>query len=328
MKNPEWLSDLKKYESSVGSKSILQLSVNLFSFLIIITIMFYLILHDYPYWTVLLLSLPAAGFHIRLFIIMHDCGHNSFFKSSKACSVIGIICGILTFTPYNDWRKSHAQHHSSVSNLDQRGKGDIWTMTVSEYKSSPILTKIKYRIFRNPFFLFGLAPMFLFLVLYRFPHKNIGKKELKSVLFTDLILIAIITLMIFTVGIKAYLLVFLPITFIAFTTGTWLFYVQHQFKKVYWEKADLWDRVKAAMKGSSFYKLPLLLRWFSGNIGYHHIHHLSPRIPNYNLPVCFKNIPELRNVIPMTLFSSFKSLFLNLWDEESKELVSFRLVSR
>lgn len=326
MKKPEWLSVLKPYEGGVNRKSIIQLSINLFSFLAIIALMFVITLKGFPYWLIILLSFPAAGFQVRIFIIMHDCGHNSFFNNTKACSVVGIICGIITFTPYNDWRKSHAVHHATVSNLDKRGSGDIWTMTVSEYKIATSFTKFKYRIFRNPLFLFGMAPLFLFLVLQRFPHRNIRKKELISVLFTDFILTIMIIAMIFTVGIMTYLKVFLPIVFIAFTSGTWLFYVQHQFKKVYWEKSDQWDRIKAALKGSSFYKLPIILRWFSGNIGYHHIHHLSPKIPNYNLPACFKNIPELRKVIPLTIGKSFRSLFLSLWDEQKREMINFKSI--
>jgi len=328
MEEREWLSLIKHYEGADNKKSNLQLLVTFTSYFAIIAAMFALVIMDYPYWTVLLLSLPAAGFQVRIFIFLHDCSHNSYYKSSRACSITGTICGIITFTPFYDWQRSHGIHHASVSNLDKRGTGDIWTMTVDEYRKASTWVKIQYRIFRNPVFLFGIAPVFLFLIIYRLPHKGMRKKDLISIIFTNVMLALIITAAYFTVGITAYIKVFLPVITLATIFGMWLFFIQHQFKKVYWSHSGDWTPVKAAMEGSSFYRLPAVLRWFSGSIGYHHIHHLKPRVPNYRLRQCYNDIPELQKIIPVTLFAGFRSLFLYLWDEKTGEMVNYSVLKQ
>ncbi len=320
----EWISSLKPFEGATVGKSVKQLTLTLSMYIVLIGLMVFIVASGYPYWIALLLSVPAAGFHVKTFIIMHDCGHNSYFRSQKVSAIVGRICAFLTFTPYYDWRRSHAIHHASVSNLEKRGIGDVWTMTVDEYRQSTFATRLKYRVYRNPFFLFILAPILLFLVVFRFPLRSTKKKCLWSVLLTDLALALLITAISLTLGFMVFLKVFLPVVVIASISGVWLFYIQHQFKNVYWAHTTKWDSVKAAMEGSSYYKLPALLRWFSGNIGYHHIHHLNSRIPNYNLKICYQEIPQVRDLTPITIRASLSSLFLSLWDEKSGKMVDFR----
>lgn len=275
------------------------------------------------WWLVLPLAILAGGFMVRLFIIFHDCGHGSFFKSRKANDVFGIITGILTLTPYYHWRWEHALHHSTSSDLDRRGTGDIWTLTVQEYLESSRGQRFAYRLARNPVVLFVLAPLFLFLVKHRFPKPDAARRERYSVYWTDLAVLVMAVALGWAFGFKAYLLIQLTVMMVAGSAGLWLFYVQHQFEGVYWERRDEWDYTAAALKGSSFYKLPRILQWFSGNIGFHHLHHLSPRIPNYHLEKCHEADPVFQSVPPVTLFASFKSLSFRLWDEQRRRLVGY-----
>jgi len=274
-----------------------------------------------------LLSLPvivlAAGFMVRTFIIFHDCGHGSFFRSRVANDVLGIITGILTFTPYYDWRAEHARHHATAGDLDRRGFGDVWTMTVDEYRHASFWQRVGYRFYRNPFVLLGIAPLYVFLLKQRLPRRRSGR-EVLSVIGTDLALVAIFWALFATIGVKATLLLELPLLAIAGAAGVWLFYVQHQFEQVYWERHDMRDYLAVAMEGSSLYALPRVLQWFSGNIGFHHIHHLSPRIPNYRLPKAYREQPVLQHVDRLTLFSSLRTLRLRLYDEASRRLIGFR----
>jgi omega-6 fatty acid desaturase (delta-12 desaturase) len=266
----------------------------------------------------------AGVFVVRIFIIFHDCGHGSFFKSRRTNDVVGFIAGVLTFTPFYHWRWEHAIHHASAGQLDKRGTGDIWTMTVQEYLESSPWKRFAYRLARNPVILFVIAPVFVMLVKQRFPSANASPKERSSVHWMNLAILGMIVAMSAIFGIKAYLLIQLVVIAIAGSAGFWLFYVQHQFEGVYWERGAEWDYTAAALQGSSFYKLPKILQWFTGNIGYHHIHHLSSRIPNYNLERCHKAHLMFQGVEPITLFSSLKSLNFRLWDEKLKKLVGFR----
>jgi len=275
------------------------------------------------YWLTLALSIPAAGFLVRIFIFFHDCGHGSFFKSSRANDIFGIITGILTFTPYYSWRHAHAIHHATAGDLDRRGVGDIWTMTVREYRDAPWWKRVAYRVFRFPSVTFLIGPTAVFLILQRFPSGEKAPRERLSVWATDLALLGVIAAMSALIGLKAYVLIQFPIMVLAGMSGVWLFYVQHQFAGTYWERHERWDFATAALQGASYYKLPRLLQWFSGNIGFHHIHHLSPKIPNYKLQACFDASPLLQQVKPLTLLSSLKSLGLHLWDEERRQLVGF-----
>jgi omega-6 fatty acid desaturase (delta-12 desaturase) len=260
---------------------------------------------------------------VRLFIIFHDCGHGSFFKSSKLSDVVGIILGILTFTPYYKWHRAHKIHHATVGNLDKRGTGDVWVLTVDEFNTIKKWKRRFYRVYRNPLIMFMIGSPLIFLGLNRLTNRHLNKKEKLNVYFTNFVLLLMLVLMHFTIGIKAYLMIQLPVIFIGSVMGVWLFYVQHQFEGVHWYRQDEWDYKTVALQGSSFYKLPKVLQWFSGNIGFHHIHHLSPKIPNYKLAKCHKENTLFSEISPITLWTSIKSLKLRLWNERSRKLISF-----
>jgi omega-6 fatty acid desaturase (delta-12 desaturase) len=276
------------------------------------------------WWLVIPLAVLAGAFLVRVFIIFHDCGHGSFFKSKIANDAVGFITGILTFTPYYHWRWEHAIHHGCAGDLDRRGTGDVWTLTVQEYLESSRWKKFAYRLARNPIVLFVIAPLFLFLVRQRFASPRASKRERHSVYAMNLAILAMAGALTLLFGLKAYLIIQLILLMVAGGAGVWLFYVQHQFEDVYWERGEDWDYTAAALQGSSFYKLPKVLQWFSGNIGFHHIHHLSSRIPNYNLERCHRANPLFQKVKPITFLSSFKSINFRLWDEKLKRLVGFR----
>jgi omega-6 fatty acid desaturase (delta-12 desaturase) len=273
------------------------------------------------YWLTLALAFPAAGFLMRTFIIFHDCGHGSFFKSQKANEFVGRITAFLHFTPYYRWKHDHAVHHATAGDLDRRGVGDVYTMTVREYLAASWLKKTVYRISRNPFILLGFTPLIVFLIAHRIPPAR-GRREIASVWWTNMMLAVVIALICWWIGWKTFLLVQLPILVISSTIGVWLFYVQHNFDPTYWEGHEAWEFVKAGLQGSSFYKLPPLLQWFTGNIGFHHIHHLSAKIPNYNLQRCYEENPIFQ-VKPLTLRASLKSLSLRLYDEERRIMVGW-----
>ena len=276
------------------------------------------------WWITVPLAVLAGAFLVRVFIIFHDCGHGSFFKSKTANDVVGFICGLLTLTPYYHWRWEHSIHHATAGDLDRRNVGDIRTMTVQEYLEASRWKRFAYRLARNPFVLFGLAPLFLFVVLQRIPSTNANARERNSVHIMTLAVLLMAAGLSWTFGLTAYLVIQLTAMMVAGGAGVWMFYIQHQFEDVYWERGEHWDYTAAALQGSSFYKLPKVLQWFSGNIGFHHIHHLSPRIPNYNLERCHEADPMFQSVKPVTLLASLKSFNLRLWDEQRKKLVGFR----
>ena len=315
-----WQRVVRQYQRPTISRSVWQLINTLLPYFLLMGLMVWTL--SVSYWLTLLLAIPAAGFMVRTFIIFHDCGHGSFFASRRANDVIGFITGIITFTPYYRWRHEHSIHHATAGDLDRRGTGDVWTATVEEYLSFPRWKKFIYRFYRNPFVMFAINPLVLFVVLQRFPGKSKGR-ERASVYWTNLALLGIFVLAHFTIGLKAYILVQLPILWMGTAAGVWLFYVQHNFDGVYWSRHEEWDFAKAGLEGSSFYKLPKVLQWFTGNIGFHHIHHLSPRIPNYLLERCHRENPIFQ-VPPITLFASFKSATYRLWDEQSRRLVDYR----
>jgi omega-6 fatty acid desaturase (delta-12 desaturase) len=275
-------------------------------------------------WLIVPLAILAGALLVRVFIIFHDCGHGSFFNSRVANAWTGILAGVLTFTPFYHWRWEHAIHHASAGDLDRRGTGDVWTMTVQEYLDSSRWKKFSYRLARNPVVLFIIAPLFLFVIRQRFPSPKANARERHSVYAMNLAILGMAIGLSWLFGVGTYLLIQLIILMVAGGAGVWLFYVQHQFEGVYWERGDDWSYVQAALQGSSFYKLPRVLQWFSGNIGFHHIHHLSPRVPNYNLEKCHRADPLFQQVTPITLFGSLKSFTFRLWDEPQKRLVGFR----
>jgi omega-6 fatty acid desaturase (delta-12 desaturase) len=325
MKNA-WRQAVAPYQNPDTKRSIWQLINTLVPYFVLFGVMVWSL--NISYWITLLLAIPTGGFMVRAFIIFHDCGHGSFFKSRKANDIVGYITGILTFTPYYHWRHSHAIHHATAANLDRRGTGDVWTATVDEYLSFPKWKRLLYRLYRNPIVMFIISPVFLFGVGHRFAARGSKRRERASVYWTNLSLLGILLLAHFMIGLKAYFLVQVPILWIGTAAGVWLFYVQHNFEGVYWERKEDWDFVKAGLTGSSFYKLPKVLQWFTGNIGFHHIHHLSPRIPNYRLENCYRSNPIFQ-IRPITLLTSFKSLTFRLWDEKSRQLVGYhRLKSR
>ncbi|HTX72181.1 MAG TPA: fatty acid desaturase [Rectinemataceae bacterium] len=324
MKRPQWTDSLRSYENGQTARSLLQLASSVLPYLALGFLMHLALIRSWPYWVVLLLSLPAAGFLVRTFILQHDCGHGSFFRSRVANSIVGSICGFLTFTPYFDFKKSHAMHHGTVANLDRRGAGDVWTMTLDEYCSAPPLTRFVYRAVRNPFFFFLVLPPLIFVLFNRFPQKYSGRRELLSILLTDLVVAAAVYLTIRTVGFGAYVAVQGPTIYFASMAGVWLFFIQHQYENVYWAHDADWDPIRASLEGSSFYDLPPVLRFFSGNIGFHHIHHLDSRIPNYRLKQCNDATEQARSVHPIGLWEGFRSLSLHLWDESTGKLVRFR----
>jgi omega-6 fatty acid desaturase (delta-12 desaturase) len=317
-----WKEIVAKYQKSSTTRALWQIINTLVPYAFLWYLMYRSV--SVSLWLTLPLAALAGAFLVRVFIIFHDCGHGSFFKSRAANDFVGFLAGILTFTPYYHWRWEHALHHASSGDLDRRGTGDVWTLTVQEYLESSRWRKFSYRLARNPMVLFVIAPTFLFLVRQRFVNPGASKRERHSVHAMNAAIFGMAAALSLVFGWKAYLLIQLVILMVAGGAGVWLFYVQHQFEGVYWERGGDWDYTAAALQGSSFYKLPKVLQWFSGNIGFHHIHHLSPRIPNYNLERCHKADPLFQEVKPITLFASLKSFTFRLWDEKRKQLVGYR----
>ena len=321
----KWQGIVSKYAFPETWRSLWQVANSLIPFIVGWYLMFRSL--EIGYWLTLILAVPTAGFMVRLFIIFHDCCHGSFLKTMKANDRLGLVLGVLVLTPFYEWKHSHAIHHATAGDLDRRGSGDVYTMTVEEYLASPWYKRLGYRIMRSPMFLFTVGSFFVFTVTHRFSEKGSGKRERSSVLWTNIALAAVVGWLMIEVGWAAFLLVEIPILLIACSSGVWLFYVQHNFEPTYWERHADWEFFNAGMDGSSFYKLPKLLQWFTGNIGFHHIHHLSPRIPNYKLEECHKENPEFQ-IEPLTFKDSLRSLFFRLWDEKQKMLVGWDALKR
>ena len=277
------------------------------------------------WWVSLLIAIPAGGFLVRLFMIQHDCCHGAFFRHKGANDWVGRAIGVVTMTPYDYWRRTHAIHHSTSGNLDRRGIGDVDTLTVREYRARPYWARLKYRLYRNPLVMFALGPAYLFLLRQRLPvgFMRGGWQPWVSTQATNAAIAAIATALIWAIGAKAFFLVHLPIMLIAASVGVWLFYVQHQFEDTFWRENRDWSFHEAALHGSSHYDLPLILRWFTANIGIHHVHHLCSRIPYYHLPLVLRDIPDLRRIGRLTLFESLRCVRLVLWDERRGRLVPF-----
>jgi omega-6 fatty acid desaturase (delta-12 desaturase) len=317
-----WREIVVHYQKPSTARAIWQIS----NTLVPLAFLWYLMYRSLAvsWWLTLPLAAVAGAFLVRVFIVFHDCGHGSYFKSGAANDVVGFLTGLLTFTPYYQWRWDHALHHATSGHLDKRGTGDLWTLTVQEYLESSRGRRFAYRLARNPIVLFVIAPLFVLLIKHRLTSAKDNRRERHSVYAMNLAILAMAAALGLVFGFKTYLLIQLTALTVAGSAGFWLFYVQHQFEGAYWERGAEWDYTAAALQGSSFYKLPKVLQWFSGNIGFHHIHHLSARIPNYNLERCHQAHLMFQNVKPVTFFSSLKTLTFRFWDEKRKKLVGYR----
>ena len=321
-----WTQILARYRIPSPVRSIVELAITAGPLVLLWFLMWATL--DLGYWLCLLLAVPAAGFLVRLFMIQHDCGHGAFFRHRLANDWIGRLIGVLTLTPYDFWRRTHAIHHSTSGNLDRRGTGDIDTLTVHEYLARSRWGRLRYRVYRHPIIMFGIGPAYLFIVQHRLPVGLMrgGWQPWLSAMATNVAIAAVVATMIWLIGVGAFLLVHLPIMLLAGSIGVWLFYVQHQFEDTVWAHDRAWNLHEAALHGSSYYDLPHVLRWFTANIGAHHIHHLCSRIPCYRLPLVLRDYPELSDVGRLSLVQSFMCVRLVLWDEGQQRLVSFREV--
>jgi acyl-lipid omega-6 desaturase (Delta-12 desaturase) len=320
-----WMKELSRYRQPNTMRSVFELAITAIPFAFAWVLMAVALKLGY-FWLYALLILPTAGLLVRLFMIQHDCGHGAFFTRRSVSDWTGRVIGVLTLTPYDHWRRSHAIHHASSGNLDRRGIGDIDTLTVTEYLALSRWSRLRYRLYRHPAVMFGFGPAYLFILHNRLPvgFMRQGWQSWISTMATNLAIAGVVGVLIWMVGMVPFLLVQLPMFLVAASAGVWLFYVQHQFEETHWAENQNWNAQEAALYGSSHYDLPGVLRWFTANIGMHHIHHLSSRIPYYRLPEVLRDHPELRAVGRLTLFQSLKCVRLALWNDERKCLISFK----
>jgi len=316
--------DLACYRSPNLGRSVVELLITIVPFALLWLMMWFALQIGYGLY--LVLAVPAAGFLVRLFMIQHDCGHGAFFRHRLANDWVGRALSVLTLTPYDFWRRTHAVHHATSGNLDRRGMGDIDTLTVGEYRSLSRWGRMRYRIYRHPLVMFGIGPAYLFFLQYRLPIglMRAGWRPWLSTMVTNLAILLLASIGILIVGVVPFLLVHLPIMLIGASLGVWLFYVQHQFEDTFWAHDRVWSMHEAALHGSSFYDLPFILRWFTANIGMHHVHHLCSRIPFYRLPRALRHHPDLANIGRLTLGQSLSCVRLVLWDEAARRLISLR----
>ncbi len=323
-----WAKRLAPFRQGNDLRSAIELLITLSAFVVCWSAAYWFFTTNL--WLSALFMLPAAGFVVRIFMLQHDCGHNSLFKSRFFNDWLGRLLGVLTMTPYDYWRHAHAMHHAGSGNLDRRGMGDITTLTVDEYMQLDLFGRVKYRLYRNPIVMFIIGPIYIFMLQQRLPFDSFrqGRASWMSVLLTDLGLLLAFGLGCYFLGVWQFLVVHLTIVFLGAAAGIWLFYVQHQFDETEWKRGPDWNHDEAALAGSSYYDLPQPFRWFSGNIGMHHLHHLSSRIPFYRLPEVMRAYPELAEMGRITFWQSFKCVKLVLWDEANERLVSFREAMR
>jgi omega-6 fatty acid desaturase (delta-12 desaturase) len=323
-----WAAILAAYRQPSHARSVAELAITAVPFAVLWFSMWASLAAGY--WLCLLLAVPTAGFLVRLFMIQHDCGHGSFFRHRPANDWLGRAIGVLTLTPYDFWRRDHAIHHATSGNLERRGIGDIETLTVGEYTAMSTWRRLRYRLYRHPLVMFGVGPAYLFILRHRLPAGQIrgGWRPWFSTMTTNAAIALLVVAMMRLVGAGPFMLVHLPVTLLAGSIGVWLFYVQHQFEGTYWARAEGWDRHAAAVHGSSHYCLPGVLRWFTANIGIHHVHHLCSGMPFYRLPHVLRDHPELGAVGRLTLSESLRCVRLALWDESRQRLISFRDLRR
>jgi omega-6 fatty acid desaturase (delta-12 desaturase) len=323
----EWQRIIARYERADSRRSLTQLVTTIVPLLAAFYVMYRSLV--LPYWVTLLLAVPAAGLLVRTFIIMHDCAHRSFLPWPRVNDFIGVCTGVMTLTPFGRWRREHARHHASSGDLDRRGHGDIATLTVREYLALTPWGRFRYRLFRHPVTIIGLGPLHM-IVLQRLRSKGtkLGDRETVSVWGTNLAILAVFAAFAWWLGVGPVVAVYLPAIYLAAAAGVWLFYVQHQFEDAYWKDHEQWDYATAAIRGSSYFRLPAVLRWLTGSIGLHHVHHLGPRIPNYRLQRCHDENALFHDVTVLTLAESARTLRLALWDEDREQLVPFAAVPR
>lgn len=319
-----WSAVLARYKQPRPARSTAEIAATALPFVALWTLS--AIAVAYGYWTGLLLTIPAAGFLVRLFILQHDCGHGALFARRSTNDWTGRVIGVFTLTPYDYWRRTHAVHHATAGNLDKRGIGDVNTLTVREYRALSWWGRARYRVYRHPLVMLGLGPAWLFICQYRLPLglMRAGVRPWTSTIVTNLGVALPVAGLLWLMGVGPFLMVQAPITLMAATVGVWLFYVQHQFEETHWSEGDDWNLQHAALYGSSHYDLPILLRWTTGNIGIHHVHHLASTVPFYRLPEVLRDYPDLRDIGRLTFFQSLSCIKLVLWDESAKRLVSFR----
>ena len=310
------------------SRSIWEIAITAIPFLLLWSAMWAALREGH--WWAFALAVPAGLLLLRLFLIQHDCGHGALFNQRRTNDWVGRAVSVLTLTPYDSWRKAHAVHHATSGHLDKRGTGDVDTLTVSEYRNLSLGGRLRYRLYRSPVVLLGVGPAYLFLLRHRLPLETLrgGWRPWASALGTNLAVGIVAGLMIWLIGLWPFLLVHLPITLVAATVGVWLFYVQHQFEQTSWDEGAEWTFHDAALHGSSHYDLPPVLRWLTANIGVHHVHHLSSRIPFYRLPEVLREFPQLAGVSRLTFRQSLGSFRLKLWDQAQRRLVPLRAASR
>lgn len=320
--DPSWRAVLAPHARPHLGRSLLDIATSVLTYLGLLVAMYFL--RDVSIWLVLAVSVPAAGFLVRTYIVFHDCAHGNFLPWRKANEWLGATCGLLVFTPFQRWRHQHALHHAASGDLDRRGGGDVLTLTVAEYEELPWRRQLGYRLLRNPIVMLGLGPTWAMIVGPRFVSRTERLRIRRSVRRTNLALAITIGLLCWVVGWESFLLIEMPAALMAGSIGVWLFYVQHQFEDAYWQNSDSWSYDEAALKGSSYLRLPKVLQFFTGNIGLHHVHHLSTRVPNYNLQRAHDAHEVFRQVPTLSIWDGFRSLRLKLWDEERGRLVTFQ----
>ena len=319
---PQWAKDLQPYANPRLGRSLLDIATAVVPYLLLSVAMYLLV--DVSYWLVLALAIPASGFLLRTFILFHDCTHGSFLPSRRANRWFGVFCGLLVLQPFENWRHDHWVHHGSAGDLDRRGQGDVPTLTLAEYRAKSWRGRLGYYLFRNPLVMFGIGPIYSLVVMPRFWGSGATQAQRRSVIFTNLAAGIVIGAICLLVGWQEFLLVQAPTILGAGSAGVWLFYVQHQFEDVYWENTDSWSYADAALRGSSYLKLPKVLQFFTGNIGLHHVHHLNARIPNYNLQRAHDENPIFHDVPILGFWDGIRSTRLKVIDESSGRLLTWR----
>ena len=319
---PVWRDSMAPYERPSWSRGLLDLATSIVPYVALSALM-YVSLGRLPYWITLALAIPTAGFLMRTFIVFHDCTHGSFLPSRRANLWLGRLSGLLVFQPFANWRHNHAVHHGTSGDLDRRGTGDIPTLTFDEYVASPWRKRLGYRLFRNPLVMFGVGPLWSLMIGPRLWSGSMRPRQVRSVIVTNLVLAVVVGAICWVVGWQEWLLVQMPTAFLAGTVGVWMFYVQHQFEDVYWESSESWSYADAALRGSSYLKLPQPFQFFTGNIGIHHVHHLSAKVPNYNLQRAHDENPIFRDVPVLTAWDGAVAVRLKLIDPEAGCLLTW-----